>query len=45
MVKMAIALINSHVAEKETGQQDAVEVVKTSLGIVASHTGENQGQI
>lgn len=35
---MALPLIHSHVAEKETGQQGAAEVVKTSLVIVASHT-------
>lgn len=34
---MALPLIHSHVAEKETGQQGAAEVVRTSLGVVASH--------
>lgn len=45
---VALPLIHSHVAEQEAGQQGAAEVVRTSLGVVASHTaalphGEKSG--
>ena len=39
---MALPLIHSHVAEQQTGQQCAAEVLRTSLGVVASTQQQQQ---